>query len=35
MASDTVLDNEESQRAHESLGYEIVGRTVNYRKRLA
>jgi aminoglycoside 6'-N-acetyltransferase I len=35
LASDTWLDNEASQRAHESLGFEIVDRCVNYRKRIA
>jgi aminoglycoside 6'-N-acetyltransferase I len=34
MASDTWIDNELSQRAHEALGYEEVDRCVNYRKRL-
>jgi aminoglycoside 6'-N-acetyltransferase I len=34
MASDTWLDNEVSQRAHEALGFEEVERVVNYRKRL-
>jgi aminoglycoside 6'-N-acetyltransferase I len=34
MASDTWLDNEPSQRAHEALGFEVVDRVVNYRKRL-
>ena len=34
MASDTWIDNEASQRAHEAMGYEIVDRCVNYRKRL-
>ena len=34
MASDVVIDNERSQRAHESLGYEVVDRCVHYRKRL-
>jgi aminoglycoside 6'-N-acetyltransferase I len=35
MASDTWIDNEPSQRAHEALGFEVVDRCVNYRKRLA
>ena len=34
LASDTWLDNEGSQRAHEALGFEVVDRVVNYRKRL-
>jgi aminoglycoside 6'-N-acetyltransferase I len=34
MASDTWIDNELSQRVHESLGYEVVDRCVHYRKRL-
>jgi len=34
MASDAVIDNEPSQRAHEALGYEVVDRCVHYRKRL-
>ena len=34
MASDTWLDNLESQMAHEALGYEVVDRCVHYRKRL-
>ena len=34
MASDVVLENETSQHAHETLGYEEVGRSVLYRKRL-
>jgi aminoglycoside 6'-N-acetyltransferase I len=34
MASDTWLDNLDSQRAHEALGFEVVDRCVNYRKRL-
>jgi aminoglycoside 6'-N-acetyltransferase I len=34
MASDTWLDNETSQRAHEALGYEVVDRCVHYRKTL-
>ena len=28
------LNNELSQRAHESLGYEVVDRCVHYRKKL-
>lgn len=34
MASDTGIDNIESQRCHEALGYEAVSRAVNYRKAL-
>jgi aminoglycoside 6'-N-acetyltransferase I len=34
MASDTWIDNAESQRAHQALGFEVVDRCVNYRKRL-
>lgn len=34
MASDTWIDNELSQRVHESLGYEVVDRCVHYRKTL-
>jgi aminoglycoside 6'-N-acetyltransferase I len=34
MASDTWLDNESSQRAHEALGFEVVDRCVHYRKLL-
>ena len=34
MASDALIDNELSQRAHEALGYEVVDRCVHYRKRL-
>jgi aminoglycoside 6'-N-acetyltransferase I len=34
MASDTCIDNEESQRAHEALGFEVVDRCVNFRKAL-
>lgn len=34
MASDTWMDNDESQRAHTALGYEVVDRCVNYRKSL-
>jgi aminoglycoside 6'-N-acetyltransferase I len=35
MASDTWIDNEASQRAHEALGFEVVDRCVNYRKMLS
>jgi aminoglycoside 6'-N-acetyltransferase I len=34
IASDTWIDNEVSQRVHESLGYQVVDRCVHYRKRL-
>jgi aminoglycoside 6'-N-acetyltransferase I len=34
MASDAIIGNELSQRAHEALGYEVVDRCVHYRKRL-
>lgn len=34
MASDTWIDNDVSQRVHESLGYEAVDRCVHYRKSL-
>jgi aminoglycoside 6'-N-acetyltransferase I len=34
MASDAVIDNEVSQRAHKALGYEVVDRCVHYRKKL-
>lgn len=34
MASDTWIDDEVSQRAHEALGYEVVDKCVHYRKRL-
>ena len=34
LASDTWIDNEESQRAHAALGFEVVDRCVNYRKKL-
>lgn len=34
MASDALIDNEVSQRAHEAIGYEIVDRCVHYRKGL-
>jgi aminoglycoside 6'-N-acetyltransferase I len=34
MASDTWIDNVDSQRAHEALGYEVVDRCVIYRKSL-
>lgn len=34
LASDTWLDSETSQRAHQALGFEVVDRVVNYRKAL-
>jgi aminoglycoside 6'-N-acetyltransferase I len=34
MASDAIIENKLSQRAHEALGYEVVDRCVHYRKRL-
>jgi aminoglycoside 6'-N-acetyltransferase I len=34
MASDTWIDNEVSQLAHEALGFEVVDRCVHYRKNL-
>ena len=34
MASDALIDNELSQRAHEALGYAVVDRCVHYRKGL-
>ena len=34
MASDTWIDADVSQRAHEALGFEVVDRCVNYRKAL-
>lgn len=34
MASDALIENANSQRAHEALGFEVVGRNVLYRKRL-
>jgi aminoglycoside 6'-N-acetyltransferase I len=35
LASDTWLDNDGSQRAHEALGFEVVDRCVHYRKSIA
>jgi aminoglycoside 6'-N-acetyltransferase I len=32
MASDALVENEVSQRAHKALGYEVVDRCVRYRK---
>jgi aminoglycoside 6'-N-acetyltransferase I len=34
LASDTWLDNDPSQQAHEALGFEVVDRCVNYRKSI-
>jgi aminoglycoside 6'-N-acetyltransferase I len=34
LASDTWIDHELSQHAHEALGFEVVDRCVNYRKSL-
>jgi aminoglycoside 6'-N-acetyltransferase I len=34
MASDSLLENALSERAHRALGYEVVGRSVLYRKGL-
>lgn len=34
LASDTWLDAEASQKAHEALGFEVVDRCVNFRKSL-
>ena len=34
MASDTWLNHEPSQRAHEALGFEVVDRCVNFKKAL-
>lgn len=34
IASDTWLDHDDSQRAHEALGFEVVDRCVHYRKAL-
>jgi aminoglycoside 6'-N-acetyltransferase I len=34
MASDTWIDHETSQRAHEASGFEVVDRCVHYRKAL-
>jgi aminoglycoside 6'-N-acetyltransferase I len=34
MGSDTWVDHEDSQRAHEGLGFEVVDRCVHYRKGL-
>lgn len=34
MASDALIENHLSQRAHEALGFTVVGRNVLYRKKL-
>jgi aminoglycoside 6'-N-acetyltransferase I len=34
MASDTWIDHEDSQLAHEALGFEVVDRCVHYRKEI-
>ena len=34
MASDALIDNEPSQRAHKALGFEVVDRCVRFRKQL-
>jgi len=34
IASDAVISNQVSQRAHQALGYEVVDRCVHYRKKL-
>jgi aminoglycoside 6'-N-acetyltransferase I len=34
MASDALIDNIPSQRAHEALGYQVVDRCVHFRKLL-
>ena len=34
MASDTWIDDERSQRAHEALGFEVVDRCFHFRKRV-
>lgn len=34
MASDALIENQASQRAHQSLGFEVVDRCVNLRKAL-
>jgi aminoglycoside 6'-N-acetyltransferase I len=35
MASDTWIDHEEAQRAHEGVGFEVVDRCVHYKKSIA
>jgi len=34
MASDALIDNDGSQRAHGALGFEVVDRCVHFRKQL-
>lgn len=34
MASDTLIENELSQKAHQALSYTVVDRCVHYRRRL-
>ena len=34
MASDSLIENTLSEQAHRGLGYEVVGRSVLYRKAL-
>lgn len=34
MASDALIENDGSQRAHEALGFEVVDRCVHFRKKL-
>ena len=34
IASDTWIDHEDSQRAHQALGFEVVDRCVHFRKTL-
>ena len=34
MASDALIDNNESQLAHEALGFEVVDRCVHFRKNI-
>jgi aminoglycoside 6'-N-acetyltransferase I len=34
MASDALIDNEVSHRAHQALGFEVVDRVITFRKKL-
>jgi aminoglycoside 6'-N-acetyltransferase I len=34
IASDALIDNEVSQRAHAALGFDVVDRVIHYKKRL-
>jgi aminoglycoside 6'-N-acetyltransferase I len=34
MASDALIDNAQSQRAHEALGFDVVDRCVHFKKHL-